>query len=172
MIAMLFPLLDSSLCMFLPYAFRELANAGTLAASAECGTSAACWRCRYRQESMSQLVVAHLSCWADSKQSKGATSYELVPPCTGFPYKVRSFKGDNLKIKKIWLLKLWQLSFSVVCFPVRRNFLERRLVHTIIFSFPPGKLVGEGNLPFLEKKKERGANKDMEPYGSLLLTGE
>ena len=35
---MLFPLLDSFLCMFLPYAFRELAGAGTLAASAECWT--------------------------------------------------------------------------------------------------------------------------------------
>ena len=101
MIAMLFPLLDSSLCMFLPYAFRELAGAGTLAASAECGTSTACWRCRYRQETLSQLVVAHLSCWADSKQSKGATSYELVPPRTGFPYKARSFEEDNLKILKL-----------------------------------------------------------------------
>ena len=155
MIAMLFPLLDSSLCMFLPYAFRELAGAGTWAASAECGTLAACWRCRYRQETLSQLVAAHLSCWADSKQNKGATSYELVPTRTGFPYKVRSFKGDNLKNLKIWLLKLWQLSFSVVCFPVRRNFLERRLVHTIIFSFPPGKLVGEGTFLSLRKRKKR-----------------
>ena len=153
MIAMLFPLLDSSLCMFLPYAFRELAGAGTLAASAECGTSAACWRCRYRQETLSQPVAAHFSSWADSKQSKGATSYELVPPRTGFPYKVWSFKEDNLNFLKIWLLKLWQLSFSVVCFPVRRNFLERRLVHTIIFSFPPGKLVGEGTFLLLRKKQ-------------------
>ena len=151
---MLFPLLDSFLCMFLPYAFRELVGAGTFAASAECGTSAACWRCRFRQATLSQLVAAQLSCWADSKQNKGATSYELVPPRTGFPYKVRSFKGDNLKILKIWLLKLWQLSFSVVCFPVRRNFLERRLVHSIIFSFPPGKLVGKGTLLSLRKKKE------------------
>ena len=61
-IAMLFPLLYSFLCMFLPYAFRELVGAGTLAASAKCGTSAACWRCRYRQETLSQLVAAHLSC--------------------------------------------------------------------------------------------------------------
>ena len=68
------------------------------------------------------------------------------------------------------MLKLWQLSFSVVCFPVRRNFLERRLVHTIIFSFIPRQTCGRGNLPFLEKK-ERRENKDMEPYGSLLLTG-
>ena len=52
------------------------------------------------------------------------------------------------------MLKLWQLSFSVVCVPARRYFLERRLVHTIIFSFPPGELVGEGTFPFLEKKKE------------------
>ena len=156
--------------MFLPYAFRELVGAGTLAASAECGTSAACWRCCFRQETLSQLVAAHLSCWANSKQGKGATSYELVPPRTGFPYKVRSFKGDNLKNLKIWLIKLWQLSFSVVWFPVRQNFLERRLVHTIIFSFPPRQTCGRGNLPFLEKK-ERRENKDMEPYSSLLLTG-
>jgi len=53
------------------------------------------------------------------------------------------------------LLKFWQLSFSVVCFPARQDFLERRLVHTIIFSFPPGKLVCEGTfLSFVEKKKE------------------
>ena len=152
---MLFPLLDSFLCMFLPYAFRELVGAGTFAASAECGTSAACWRCCFRQETLSQLVAAHLNCWADSKQSKGATSYELVPLCTGFPYKVRSFEEDNLKIQN-WLLKLWQLSFSVVCFPVRRNFVERCLVHTVIFSFPPGKLVCEGTfLSFLRERKKR-----------------
>ena len=154
-IAMLFPLLDSFLCMFLPYAFRELVGAGTLATSAECGTSAPCWRCHYWQETLSQLVAAHLSCWADSKQSKGATSYELVPPRTSFPYKVRSFKGDNLKILKIWLLKLWQLSFSVVCFPVRRNFLEWCLVHTIVFSFPPQQTCGRGNLLSLRKRNKR-----------------
>ena len=154
MVAMLFPLLDSSLCMFLPYAFRELVGAGTLAASAECGTSAACWWCRFRQETLLQLVAAHLSCWADSKQSKGATSYELVPPRTGFPYKERSFKEYNLKIQN-WLLKLWQLSFSVICFPVRQVFAWTTPdpYHNILL--PPGKLVCERTFFSFKRKRKR-----------------
>ena len=40
--------------------------------------------------------------------------------------------------------------------------------HYLLLS--PRQTCGRGNLPFLEKK-ERRENKDMEPYGSLLLTG-
>ena len=86
------------------------------------------------------------------KQSKGAASYELVPPRTGFPYKARSFKEDNLKNLKLIVLKLWQLIFSVVCVPARLYLFERRLVHTIILSSPPVNLWAKE--PFFEKKKE------------------
>ena len=67
------------------------------------------------------------------------------------------------------MLKLWQLSFRVVCFPARRGFLERHLVHTTV-SFPPGKLVREENF-FCSREKKKGGNIDMELCGSLLLTG-
>ena len=152
-IVVLFPLLDSFLCMFLPYAFRELAGAGTFAASAECGTSAACWRCRFRQETLSQLVAAHLSCWAGSKQSKGATRYELVPPRTGFPYKARSFEEDNLKIKtncsNFGNLAFLSFAFSKAKLPWTMPGPH----HYLLLS--PRQTCVRGNLPFLfEKKKE------------------
>ena len=151
--------------MFLPYAFRELAGAGTLAASAECGTSTACWRCRCRQETLSQLVAAHLSCWADSKQSKGATSYELVPPRTGFPYKARSFKEDNLKIlKKYDCSNFGNLAFLLFASRQGETLLNDAWSIPLSSPFPPGKLVGEGTFLSLRKRK-----KGKYRYGALRL---
>ena len=49
-LATLHPLPHHIPCMILPYAFRKLAGANTLA---ECGTSAARWRCCFRQETFS-----------------------------------------------------------------------------------------------------------------------
>ena len=151
---MLFPLLDSFLCMFLPYAFRELVGAGTRATSAECGTSAACWRCRFRQETLSRLVAALLSCWADSKQSKGASSYDLVPPRTGFSYKAQSFKEDNLKIKTN-CSNFGNLAFLSFASRQGETSLNDAWSTPLSSPSPPANLCArEPSFPLFEKKKE------------------
>ena len=69
-LAMLRPLLHYIPFTFLPYASRELAGANTLA---ECGTSAARWRCCPRQETFSGQLQRTCIVERTRKQGKGAT---------------------------------------------------------------------------------------------------
>ena len=69
-LAMLHPRFHYTPCTFLPYASRELAGANTLA---ECGTSAARWRCCTRQETFSGQLRRTCIVERTRKQSKGAT---------------------------------------------------------------------------------------------------